>query len=211
MHIKSFTFNDFQENTYVLYDNTLECIIVDPGCYHQHEKDELTNFISLNNLKPVKLINTHCHIDHVLGNEFVAQTYHLTLYLHRDELQTYADTSRWADLFGLVLNQKPKNIAFIDEGDVITFGNTGLDVLFTPGHSIAGLCFVHHKSKSIIAGDVLFYLSIGRTDLPGGNFETLKNSINQKLFTLPDDYVVYPGHGPKTQIGFEKRNNPFLK
>ncbi|MFN4083576.1 MAG: MBL fold metallo-hydrolase [Bacteroidia bacterium] len=211
MYIKSFIFNDFQENTYVLYDDTKECVIIDPGCYQKHEKEELTDFIGSNNLKPVKLINTHCHIDHVLGNAFVAEHYNLTLYFHQDELKTYDGTARWADLFGLVLNQKPEKMQFINEGETITFGNTTLDILFTPGHSVASLTFVHHPTKNIIAGDVLFYLSIGRTDLPGGNFEILKNSITQKLFTLPADYKVYSGHGPTTNIGFEKANNPFLK
>jgi len=211
MYIKSFIFNDFQENTYILYDDTKECVIIDPGCYQPHEQEELTAFIKNNNLKPVKLVNTHCHIDHVLGNLFVADTYNLTLYLHKEELKTYDGTARWAEMFGMVLNQKPQNMQFIMEGDAITFGNTKLDVLFTPGHSIASLTFVHHQTKSIIAGDVLFYLSIGRTDLPGGNLQTLINSIKQKLFTLPADYKVYCGHGPSTNIGFEKANNPFLK
>lgn len=211
MYIKSFIFNDFQENTYVLYDDTKSCIIVDPGCYAPYEQEELTNFIAQNNLQPVKLINTHCHIDHVLGNAFIAHTYNLSLYLHQDELKTYQQTARWADVFGLVMADMPANQVYINQGDLVTFGNTQLDVLFTPGHSIASLTFVNHATKTIICGDVLFNQSIGRTDLPGGNHATLIQSIKEKLLTLPDDYVVYSGHGPKTTIGHERNHNPFLK
>lgn len=210
MQVASFTFNDFAENTYVLFDETGKCAIVDPGCHKVHEQQELTSFIREHQLTPELLINTHCHIDHVLGNSFVARTYNLPLHLHRDELQTYRETERWSQLFGMVVEEIPEPQVYLAEGETVTFGNTTLSVLFTPGHSVASLSFYHAASGQLISGDVLFYQSIGRTDLPGGDFDTLVNSIRTRLFTLPDDTRVYSGHGPQTTIGFEKKHNPFL-
>ncbi len=210
MQVASFTFNDFAENTYVLFDETGNCAIVDPGCQKQQEQQQLTDFITKNNLTPTHLINTHCHIDHVLGNAFVAAKYQIPLYFHQKELKTYEDTGRWAQLFGLVIEEIPSNQIFIDETQQVKFGNTYLDVLFTPGHSVASLSFYHTPSKQLISGDVLFNQSIGRTDLPGGDYNTLITSIKTKLFVLPDETIVYSGHGPKTTIGFEKKHNPFL-
>ena len=208
--VQQFVFNEFQENTYVLYDESGECIIFDPGCHHASEQKILEDFISEKKLNPVKLINTHCHIDHVLGNPFVAKKYDLELYMHQDELQTYSDTGRWAEMFGLVMEEIPERKVFINEGDQIKFGNSTLDIFFTPGHSIASLSFYNKAEKICISGDVLFQGSIGRTDLPGGNFDTLISSIKTKLFTLDDDVKVYSGHGDPTSIGFERKHNPFL-
>ena len=208
--IQQFTFNEFQENTYVLYDETNECIIFDPGCRHDFEEKILTDFISEKKLMPVKLINTHCHIDPVLGNPFVAKKYNLALHLHQDELQTYNETGRWAEMFGLVMEEIPEKKVFINEGDQIKFGNSTLDIFFTPGHSIASLTFYNKAEKICISGDVLFQGSIGRTDLPGGNFDTLINSIKTKLFSLDDDVRVFSGHGNPTSIGEERMHNPFL-
>lgn len=211
MQVAQFTFNPFSENTFVLFDNSKQCAIVDPGCSNHAEQQEVTAFIAQQGLTPVLLLNTHCHIDHVLGNAFVAKTYNLPLHLHQLELQTYADTGRWADMFGLMMEEMPKNQIFIDEPQQLTFGNTTLQVLFTPGHSIASVSFYESTTKQLIAGDVLFYQSIGRTDLPGGDFDVLANSIRTKLYTLPDETTVYCGHGPKTAIGFEKQHNPFVQ
>lgn len=210
MQVASFTFNDFSENTYVLYDETGECAIVDPGCFKAHEREELTSFIAQHQLKPVLLLNTHCHIDHILGNAYIAQKYKLPLHLHKEELQTYHDTGRWSMMFGIVVDEIPESQVYIAEGDTLTFGNTRLEVLFTPGHSIASLSFYDRAGSQLISGDVLFYQSIGRTDLPGGDFDTLVNSIRTRLFVLPDDTRVYSGHGPQTTIGYEKKHNPFL-
>ena len=182
--VQQFVFNDFQENTYVLYDESGECIIIDPGCHHHHEQKMLMDFIEGSKLTPVKLINTHCHIDHVLGNAFVAKKYGLELYLHKDELQTYSDTGRWAEMFGLVMDEIPEKKVFVNEGDQIKFGNSTLDIFYTPGHSVASLTFYNKAERIAISGDVLFLESIGRTDLPGGNYETLINSIQNKLFSL---------------------------
>jgi glyoxylase-like metal-dependent hydrolase (beta-lactamase superfamily II) len=211
IQVMKFVFNEFQENTYVLFDETGECIIIDPGCYKVQEQQVLSSFILTNNLKPVKLINTHCHIDHVLGNAFVAGRWNLELYLHQEELFTYNSTSSWASMFGMVLDSIPEKQIYITEDDEISFGNSKLSIAFTPGHSIASLCFYNLEQNLCIAGDVLFAGSIGRTDLPGGDYDTLIRSIKTKLLVWPDEMRIYPGHGHETNIGAERTANPFLQ
>ncbi|MEM9824103.1 MAG: MBL fold metallo-hydrolase [Bacteroidota bacterium] len=209
--VAKFTFNPFQENTYILHDATKECIIIDPGCYNAKEKQELSDFIDQNELQPVRLINTHCHLDHIFGNQFVANTYKLPLEIHRGELPVLQAVPQVCQAYGLPLpDPSPEPERFIEDGEQIEFGESQLETLFTPGHSPASISFFCRKSKFVIAGDVLFYGSIGRTDLPGGNFNTLIDSIKTKFYPLGDDVIVYPGHGPETNIGFEKANNPFL-
>ncbi|MCB9359893.1 MAG: MBL fold metallo-hydrolase [Flavobacteriales bacterium] len=209
--IHQFTFNGFQENTYILCDETKECVVIDPGCYSNSEQQELVDFIAKEGLKPVKLLNTHCHIDHILGNNFIAKTYNLGLEMHKNDLPTLHATTEYGHLYGFAVDQSPEPTTFLDEGDVIVFGNSKLDILFVPGHAPGHIVFVNHEQKFVINGDVLFYGSIGRTDLPGGDHQTLINSIKTKMFALADDYVIYTGHGPSTTIGFEKANNPFLQ
>lgn len=211
LHIQKFTFNYFSENTYLLYDDTLECAIIDPGCCNKEEETTLKNFITTNNLKPVLLLNTHCHIDHILGNAFVADTFKLDLHIHKKDLEVLIAGTVVADRYGIPYHPSPSPSVFLEEGETIKFGNTELAIVFTPGHSPGSICFINHKNKSVIGGDVLFQGSIGRTDLPGGDFETLANSIRTKLYTLPDDYLVFPGHGDETPIGVEKISNPFVK
>lgn len=211
MILKQFTFNAYAENTFVLSDETKQCIIIDPGCYEQAEKDALADYISNENLQPVQLLNTHCHIDHVLGNKFVAEKYQLKLVAHQLEEPVLASVVNYGPSMGFKVEPSPPIEVFIDESQKIEFGNTILDILFTPGHSPGSVCFHHKASFTLIGGDVLFQMSIGRTDLPGGDFDTLINSIQHKLWKLPDETVVYPGHGPSTNIAFEKANNPFLK
>jgi hydroxyacylglutathione hydrolase len=212
INIQIFTFSPFQENMYVLSDETKECVIIDPGCYESHEKKQLSEFIEKEGLKPVKLLNTHCHIDHVFGNKFVADTYQLGLEMHELDLPVLNSQMQTAHVYQIPnVDESPAPSSFFDEGDVIEFGNSKLDILFTPGHAPGHVVFVAHEQQFVIGGDVLFYGSIGRTDLPGGDFDTLINSIKTKLFTLDDAFEVYSGHGPKTTIGFEKMNNPFLK
>lgn len=208
--VQSFTFNEFQENTYVLFDETRECVIIDPGCYKPSEQRELVDFITSNNLKPVKLLNTHCHIDHVLGNTFVVERFKLPFYLHEGELFTYNDTLRWTTLFGIAPLEIPENKVFVTDKDTITFGNSILSIAFTPGHSKASITFYNLAEKFAIAGDVLFMESIGRTDLPGGNYNTLIQTIQTQLFSWPDDTRIYSGHGYPTTIGHERKFNPFL-
>jgi hydroxyacylglutathione hydrolase len=209
--VTSFEFNPFSENTYILSDETNECIIIDAGCYTPDEEDELVNYISENNLKPVKLIDTHSHIDHVLGNKFIMNKYDIPLQTHHLELDGLKQAHIYGTIWGINMQPSPIPTSFLDEGDVITFGNSSLNVLLTPGHSIASISFYSKEYNFIISGDVLFNQSIGRTDLPGGDFQTLINSIRTKLFTLPDDTIVYSGHGEPTKIGHEKWHNPFLK
>ena len=210
MDIAIFTFNAFQENTYVLFDETNECAIVDPGCNSTEEERTLVNFIDDKGLKPTLLLNTHCHIDHVLGNKFVSDKYGLELTSHKDEKVVLDANVMVSSMYGVQYKLSPDITQFVDEGDTIKFGHTELQVLFTPGHSPASISFFHQPSLQLIAGDVLFQGSIGRTDLPGGNFDTLIASIKTKYYPLGDDVRVYPGHGPSTTIGEEKRTNPFL-
>ncbi|MDQ3190277.1 MAG: MBL fold metallo-hydrolase [Bacteroidota bacterium] len=211
VHIKKFTFNPFQENTYILSDETKECIIVDPGCYSPSEKKELAEFIKEKGLKPVMLVLTHAHVDHVLGNAFINEVYGLRPVMNKIELTGLLGVPQYAHIYGINADISPEPISYIEEGDTVKFGNSTLEVLFTPGHSAGSISLVSKEQKFIIAGDVLFYGSIGRTDLPGGDYDTLIASIKNKLFPLGDDFNVYSGHGPETNIGFEKKNNPFLK
>jgi glyoxylase-like metal-dependent hydrolase (beta-lactamase superfamily II) len=208
--IHSFAFGPFQENTYILYDETKECIIIDPGCYDDQERNELANFITANKLKPIKLINTHCHIDHVVGNKFVAETYALKLEMNKLDKPMLDSLMMVAKMYNLKAEPSPEPSVFLNEGDIIHFGNSSLEIVFTPGHSPGSITFYHTQQKFMIAGDVLFQGSIGRTDLPGGHYQTLIDSIKNKLFPLGDEYKVYNGHGNPTTIGFEKMHNPFL-
>jgi glyoxylase-like metal-dependent hydrolase (beta-lactamase superfamily II) len=205
------TYNPFQENTYIVYDETGDCIIFDPGCSEAHEKNDLLDNINHFNLKPVRLINTHCHIDHILGNKFVADTFHLPLEIHKGELSMLERGATVAAMYGISYHEpSPLPGQFIEDGDEIIVGNTVLKAILTPGHSPASLSFYCEKHKFLIAGDVLFKESIGRTDLPGCDHKLLLTSIKDKLFQLPDETVVWPGHGEQTTIGYEKRYNPFV-
>lgn len=208
--IHSFTFNPFYENSYILSDETGECVIIDPGCHNTDEEQELADFVINNGLKPVKLLNTHCHIDHVFGNQFVSDKWKLGLEIHKSDVQVLNSFPMVCQMYGFAGGTQPEPSHFIEEGDVITFGNSRLEVLFTPGHSPGSVCFYNKEQKFVIGGDVLFQGSIGRTDLPGGDFDTLEKSIRTKLYTLPDDVTVYPGHGPSTTICWEKENNSFI-
>lgn len=207
--VKSFTFNPFQENTYLLYDETLETIVIDPGCYEKEEQLELTDFISTHNLKVKLLLNTHCHIDHVLGNDFVKRQYKVPFHIHPVELPVLKSVKSYASNYGFPLYHEVLPDGLLSEETPVTFGNSSMRVIFLPGHAPGHVGFYSPSQNFIVAGDVLFYHSIGRTDLPGGNHDTLLASIHQKLFSLPDDVTVYPGHGPETTIGEEKINNPY--
>lgn len=211
MEIAQFTFGPFQENTYVLYDDTKECVIVDPGCSSRDEENQLKELIEVLGLRPIHLVNTHCHIDHVLGNRFISELYNLPLTSHKGEEVVLAMQPQVSGMYGIPYNPSPEITVFLDEEDTLVFGNTRLTVLFTPGHSPASISFYHEEKGILIGGDVLFQGSIGRTDLPGGDFDTLAKSIKSKFYTLPDKVVVHCGHGPSTTIGTEKVSNPFVK
>ena len=210
MQIKKFTFNPVQENTFIIYDETGECVIIDAGCYFEYEREELDAFISKKRLKPVRLINTHCHFDHIMGVTHCRTRYNLQFEIHPDEAPLVEQAVSHGDLFAIPVDSIEPADLFFQENDQITFGNSSLQVIAAPGHSPGGVVFYNPVQKILFAGDVLFYGSIGRTDLPGGNFNRLIGNIQTKLLTLPEETVVYCGHGPETTIGFEKKNNPFL-
>jgi glyoxylase-like metal-dependent hydrolase (beta-lactamase superfamily II) len=209
LQVKTFTFNPFEENTYVVYDETREAAIIDPGCYEEEEQAELTDFISREGLTVKLLLNTHGHIDHVLGNYFVKKQYGVSLWMHSVEEPVLRAVKSYAPNYGFNRYQETLPDSYLKEGTPVVVGKTPLEVLFLPGHSPGHVGFYSPDQKLLIAGDVLFYRSVGRTDLPGGNMDTLLSSIHQKLFTLPGDVVVYPGHGPTTTLGEEKVANPF--
>ena len=210
IQLKMFTFNPVQENTYVLWNENKDAIIIDPGCYFTAEQETLQNFIKTNSLKPIQLINTHCHLDHVFGNKWLAKTYQLELYLHpiaEKELQ-FAPASGLS--WGMPVDNYTGPFHYLNHGDIVNLGTDELKVLFTPGHSPGSISFYCEKQHFVIGGDVLFLESIGRSDLPGGNHQQLLQSIRQQLFVLPDETLVYSGHGPHTTIGHEKKHNPFM-
>ena len=208
--IKTFVFNSFGVNSFVLYDETGDCIIIDPGCSNRAEQQQLQSYITENKLKPTSLINTHFHIDHILGNHFVCETYNLIPTGHKEGKHFWDTANEYGSMYGITLDKVRKTEIFIGEGDIVRVGNSQLEVRYTPGHADGSICLVSHEQRFVIVGDVLFQESIGRTDLPTGDFDVLMDSIEKKLFTLGDDFTVYPGHGPETSIGHEKRANPFI-
>ncbi len=209
--LETFVFNPFQENTYILYDQTRECIIVDAGCHDEEEENRLLDYIEKHEFTPVKIVNTHCHIDHILGVAFLSKKFDLPFYIHKDEHPLLSASMNQADLFGLSLELPPEPEEFLRDSDLISFGESSLEVIHIPGHSPGGILLHSPEQKFILSGDVLFRRSIGRTDLPGGDYDSLVNGIREKLFGLDPDTRVYPGHGPHTSIGEEKESNPFLR
>lgn len=209
--VQSFTFNPVQENTYILYNEKGDCCIIDPGCYFASEEIEFRDFISSGKLKPVLLLNTHCHLDHIFGNRFVHNTYGLTLHLHRLEKPVLDFGPASGQMYQLPFLNYDAELSYIDEGEIIKIGDDELHVLFTPGHSPGSVSFYSKENKFVISGDVLFNGSVGRTDLPGGDMNILSESIKTKLYTLPSDVIVYSGHGDSTTIGDEMKTNPFVR
>ncbi len=208
--VVSFTFSPVEENTYVLHNESGDCIIIDPGCYFGNERRELSDYISANGLRPKYLLNTHCHLDHVFGNKFVHETWQLELYIHSTEKPVLEYAPMAGQQWGLPFDNYKGPLHFLREGEAIGLGNDTLKVLFAPGHSPGHICFYCAAQNFVIGGDVLFRMSVGRTDLPGGDFDTLMKSIRTQLFVLPDETIVYSGHGEPTTIGFEKKNNPYV-
>lgn len=210
IQIKSFIFNDFQENTYVLSDGSGDCIIIDPGCSSPSEFKRMNEWIVSKSLKPVRLVNTHAHIDHILGWKYVKESYNLVPEAHEEEAVFVAGAKEHAAMFGLDIEQPPSIGRFLSEKENLEFGNSALEIIHVPGHSPGGLVFFSRQQKFMIAGDALFHGSIGRTDLPGGDHDTLIRALKEKILVLDHDVEVYPGHGPATSIGVERMSNPFL-
>ncbi len=208
--IKKFVVNPLRENSYVVYDESRQCIFIDPGFYFEEELHEVAHFINDNQLKPVRLVNTHCHFDHLMGVEYIREKYGLPFECHRDDLFLLDRANQQAVEFGFNMPPVQPPQSFLMEGDTVQFGNSALEVFHVPGHSPGHVVFYSESDGILIGGDVLFAGSIGRTDLPGGSYEQLVGAITQKLLTLPYATRVYAGHGPETTIGFERDNNPFL-
>ncbi|MFW5822139.1 MAG: MBL fold metallo-hydrolase [Tangfeifania sp.] len=210
IEIKKFTVNPLQENTFLISDETGECIFVDPGFYFPVEHDEIKNYISENDLKPVMIANTHCHFDHIMGVEFIREEYKIPFVAHPDDAFWIKKAIDQGKMFGFDMKPVSSPDSFFSEDEKLKFGNTELDIIHVPGHSPGHVVFYSEKEKILIAGDVLFHGSVGRSDLPGGDHATLISGIKEKLFKLPDETKVYCGHGPETTLGFEKQSNPFL-
>ncbi len=210
LYLKSFCFNPFQQNTYLLYDNERTAFIIDPGNYTSSENTLLKNFIEEKQLKLTRLLLTHAHIDHILGNKFIFENYGLLPEAHEEEVFFIDRLTQTGAMYGVPCEPSPFPEKFIVPGDKISLGTYEFETIFTPGHSPGSISYYNKENKILISGDVLFQNSIGRTDLPKGNHQTLINSIKEKLFCLPDDVKVFSGHGLSTTIGHERENNPFL-
>ncbi len=211
LQVKRLILNPFQENTYIIYDQPGEAIIIDPGCYDKSDFDEVKWFIDSNDLKVKRLILTHGHIDHILGIDKLKELYNVTCIAHADDIPLIETSPKHGLMFGLSLDKAPAIDAFINDGDKISLGKSTIEVIHTPGHSLGGVCFLLPEEKMLFTGDTLFNGSIGRTDLPGGNYEILIKSIKNRIIPLGDDFTIYPGHGDSSTIGFERKNNPFLQ
>lgn len=210
LEIKSFTFNAFQENTYVIFEEGKDGIVVDPGCYDLLETDEIDRFIAEKNIQVTLLVNTHCHVDHVLGNHHIATKYKVPLVIHQADEATLRSVKAYAPAYGFHFYTELLPSQFMAENDELELNGEKLKVLFVPGHAPGHVALFYEKGKFVVAGDTLFRQSIGRTDLPGGDYDTLIESIKTKLLTLKDGTTVYCGHGPSTTVGFEKLHNSFL-
>jgi len=209
--IQDFCFSAFQENTYVLYNELKEAIIIDPGCYTRIEEKILSDFILKENLKPTLLLNTHCHLDHVFGNNYISETYGLTAHIHPNEQIVLDRLPEAAAKWGVPTEAYKGPIQYIQEGEMIQFGTDTFKVLLTPGHSPGSVCFYHAGQDFMIGGDLIFKDGVGRTDLPGANPLDLIKSIREQIFPLPDSLTIYSGHGPATTWGREKEHNPYIK
>ena len=210
MQYKCFYFNELRVCTYVVWDETQECVIIDAGCQSENERQRFVKFIKEQQLKPVKLLCTHAHFDHILGYDFVCKTFHIAGWMHRADLPTFKRSAQYALFFGLQIQQAELAASFLEEGVPVLFGTSRLEIIHTPGHSAGSVCFYAKAANVLFSGDTLFNKDIGRSDLPGGSAEELMNSIVTKLMVLPDNTEVCPGHGLATSIGSERSANPFI-
>jgi hydroxyacylglutathione hydrolase len=210
IHIEKFVVNPLQENSFVISDETGECIFVDPGFFYSDEHDEIKTYIAENQLRPLQITNTHCHFDHIMGVEFIRKSYNIPFSAHTNDSFWIEKATDQGHMFGFEVKPVRPIDSFLNENEQLKFGNSVFEIIHIPGHSPGHVVFYNMENGILIAGDVLFYGSIGRTDLPGGNYEALISNIKNKLFKLPDETKVYCGHGPETTLGFEKSTNPFL-
>ena len=209
--IEQFVFNHIEVNTYLVYDESLSCVVIDPGMETPAENSSIENFIAARGLRVEAILLTHTHFDHIAGLRWMYNHSQATVYLHPDSLEIMSHSEIYASVLGFdtgTLGEIPYQT--INEGDSISFGKSKIEVLYVPGHAAGSLCFCLHTEKAVFTGDALFRESVGRTDLPTGNQEQLMANLRSKVMTLPDDYNVYPGHGPKTTIANEKAFNPFF-
>ena len=209
--IKVFPHNLYQMNAYLLYDETGEGVLIDAGNSNDAELQQIIDFVEQESISLTKLLNTHAHIDHIVGNDAIIKEFEVKLYAHKAGLDFYKTADQYGASLGFPLKNPHLPDEYLDEGDEIKFGNTSLKVLYTPGHADGSICFYDAENHYIVVGDVLFQQSIGRTDLPTGDFDLLAESIRTKLYTLPPDTEVYPGHGPSTRISYEMMDNPFVR
>lgn len=209
--IAQFTFNAFAENTYIIADSKGNAVIIDPGMTDASEDSILFDYIEEERLAPRIILNTHCHLDHILGNSAVAEKYSIEMHCHALEIPVIERASATSLMFGIPYRPSLLPAKTIEEHQLISVGEISLEVLFVPGHAPGHVAFVCHEEKVVFSGDVLFKGSVGRVDLPGCNAQDLVHSIQTKMYALPDDYVVYSGHGPQTTIGDEKRDNFFVR
>lgn len=209
--IKTFYFNDLRTACHILYDGSGKCVIVDPGCYSDDEKNRVVKFIAEHGLTPEKILLTHGHFDHVMGCSFAASKWDIPVYMNLLDLSQIERATSYGDYFGYTFEAPPTDVTDIQDGDTITFGNTVIKAFHTPGHTKGGMIFYNEAGQYVLTGDSLFAGSIGRTDLPEGDYDLLLESLRDKILTLPPDTVVYPGHGPTTTIATENTTNPFLE
>lgn len=210
LHIQHFTFNPFQENTYVVYNDLKEAFIIDPGCYTRIEQKQLLECIKDQALTPKGLLNTHCHLDHVFGNQLIADTFNLPAIFHKNEQVVLDRLAEASTKWGIPCDSYIGAIQYIENGDTLSLGEEKFSILLTPGHSPGSVCFYHKEQSIIIGGDLIFKDGVGRTDLPGSNPNDLIKSIQDVILPLPENITIYSGHGPATTIGREKRHNPYL-
>ncbi|MEI7595998.1 MAG: MBL fold metallo-hydrolase [Bacteroidota bacterium] len=208
--LKTLIFNAFQVNNYLLFDETNECVIIDAANSDANEDAKLFRYIEENHLKPVCLLSTHAHVDHILGNKSIIEKYNIPYKIHLAGKSFLYSAVEHGEMFGFKVKPSPMPTDYIEDNDIIKFGNSEIKALYTPGHAEGSLCFYSEQEGFLISGDVLFHGSIGRTDLPTGDFDTLIKSIKEKILSLPNDTIVYPGHGPETTVAYEKENNPFF-
>jgi glyoxylase-like metal-dependent hydrolase (beta-lactamase superfamily II) len=211
MNIKSFVFNPFYENTYVISSNDKNAFIFDPGCYEDFEINEICQYIDEQQLNVKAIVNTHCHIDHVLGNKTLKEKFNCPLMIPKREEEIFNAVVTYAPQWGITNYQHAEVDKFLLEKGSLQLDEVTFSLIEVSGHSPGHLIFYEESEQTIIGGDVLFRESIGRTDLPGGNHDELLTNIREKVYTLPEEVTVYPGHGPETTIGYEKKYNPFVK